>query len=173
MASGDDLLVSVKHEIGHQFNNITYQKYCQEVYNIPYTSASKGNELTPFIDIYSCSFLKRTFRFDVELDRWVAPLSLDSVYKSLIWFIPSSSVPREEQLMSTMRSALWELSLHVDERTYRVIKQKFVELLKELNEFYTDDLPERSTILNQMFNLNDSGFIAVPEVESASITRSL
>lgn len=151
---GDDLLAAVKPSVSEAFNNVTYGEFCTNVYNIEYTSARKDEALRPFMDIDSCSFLKRNFRWHAGFERWIAPLDIDSLYKALMWYIPSSSVPRAEQLHSTCVSMMWELVLHVNEKSHWTIREKVEEELAKVVGFH-QKLPNFEEIVTSMFDAPD------------------
>lgn len=126
---GDDLLVAVKESVGHWFNNTTYRDFCKEAYNMVYTSAAKGDTLEDFLTIDTCSFLKRKFVYREDLQCWVAQLSLTSLIKSLSWIINSKHVSLEDQMLSTLISVLWELTLHLQEEQYGIVSRKLITLV--------------------------------------------
>jgi hypothetical protein len=121
---GDDLLAAVRPKVAHLFNNLTYQKFCETVYGLPFTPAMKEGKMEAFMTVDTCSFLKRKFVYREDLGRKVAPLEMDSIVKSLIWYVPSPNVTLEEQMVSTVTSALWEMSLHLDEKKFEIFRSK-------------------------------------------------
>jgi hypothetical protein len=149
---GDDLLAAVKEDVQDTFNNQTYQKFCEEVYGIQYTSASKDLEMSKFVDINDASFLKRTFVYSEELHRFIAPLDLHSLIKCMAWIIPSKAVSKEEQVLASFNSFCWELVLHADERQYNNITSCVAsELSTRYLLGYPVTVKSRQEILNQMF----------------------
>jgi hypothetical protein len=109
---GDDVVGSVKEKVAEKFNNITYQRVVERVFGMGFTSATKSAEMEKFLSLDEASFLKRHFVHSVLFDRIVAPLELSSLYKALEWTIPSTHTSREDQVLSTVRSVLWELAFH-------------------------------------------------------------
>lgn len=132
---GDDLLASVRDDISESFNNITYQKFCKEIYGIDYTDPEKSDTMRDFCSLDECTFLKRSFSPHSTTSKIVGKLELDSILKSLMWYIPSNMISPDEQLGSTIVSALYELFLAVD-------KKQFVELRKNLISFFVDQFGE-------------------------------
>jgi len=110
---GDDLLVSVKPEKANSFNNIIYSELCLKHFGMTYTTASKTLDFQDFVDVSLMSFLKRTF--EERNGHYVGKLSLESIYKSLFWFLPSK-VSEEDQLIATCQSMIWEIYFHCDTR---------------------------------------------------------
>jgi hypothetical protein len=76
---------------------------------IVYTMADKTAKSVPFINIKDATFLKRSFVFDRELQHITAPLELDSIYRSLLYTIPSGAICAEAQMIQKIESALMEL----------------------------------------------------------------
>jgi hypothetical protein len=128
---GDDLLAAVKEAVARFFNNLTYQKFCEETFMLGFTSAQKDGRLSEFVDIHTCSFLKRKFVYREDIDMWVAPLDLHSVLKSLCWLIPSSYVSPYDQMESTVHSALWELAFHCSPEVYEDISSTLVDAFSQ------------------------------------------
>nr|ULF99932.1 MAG: polyprotein [Marnaviridae sp.] len=112
---GDDLLGSVSDAMKDKFNNLVIAEMCETYLGMTYTSSDKTATLTPFVSEEKMSFLKRNFRYHDVLERWVAPLEVDSLFKMLEWTLPSGSVNKETQLVQSCSSCLRELVFHVDE----------------------------------------------------------
>jgi hypothetical protein len=128
--NGDDLLVSVKKDVVGWFNAVDYSTACKQYLNMEFTSATKGTVLLPTIRIEEATFLKRRFVYSHLFERWVAPLSVSSVHKTLYWTIPSRSITSYEQHKSMCMSALMELVLHVkDSLQYERIRVHFIFVL--------------------------------------------
>jgi len=115
---GDDMLASVKSEVSEHFNNVVYSDFVAQVFGMEFTTAQKSAVSEKFVDPDKASFLKRTWRDHDFLQRKVAALDPDSIYKMLYWRLPSSMVTESEQSVMTMNSALWEVALHTDEDSF-------------------------------------------------------
>jgi hypothetical protein len=117
---GDDFLVGIKKESEEKilplFNNLTYQGDCLRYFNMKITPAKKNNELSLFMNFFDTSFLKRTFKHSELYDRFIAPLDMNSIRKSLMWYLPSDAVTREHQTVASLSSSLWELFFHCKSR---------------------------------------------------------
>ena len=135
---GDDVLAAVKPEAKHIFNNNFYQKACKDHFNMKYTSASKSSTMDDFLSIYEVSFLKRTFQ--QRDNQWIAPLDMNSIFKSLVWYIPSKHVSSDKQLIDTMNSALWELYFHSTEASFNIIRSHFVLLAESYLDFAQEEI---------------------------------
>lgn len=100
---GDDNILGVNVNIDW-FNHSTMQSSLSTI-GVGYTMAEKGVESQPFISIYDATFLKRKWRWEVEVDNWVAPLALDSIYKSLTVWVPSKTIDKFNQMVHVISSA--------------------------------------------------------------------
>ena len=127
---GDDLLTAVSTRFSEKYNNVYYSRFCDDVYGLKYTSASKGDVSDKFLDIHTASFLKRKFVFDERLGKWCAPLAKSTLYKMLEWTMPSAHVSKHDQLIATFQSFLWEsyISLRV-EKEYFDLRNDCIALL--------------------------------------------
>lgn len=129
---GDDLLAAVKAAFASHFNNVVYQFLCKYLFDMDYTSASKSNVLEPFVRVDEMSFLKRHFVFKENKGVWEGLLSLDSIYKSLEWYLPSKAVTEEMQMVATCMSALWECYFHMDaEEPFMSLRNDLAKILSE------------------------------------------
>ena len=90
MTYGDDCADSVRPGFDW-FNHTNRQEYFAK-HNIVYTMAVKDQDSVPFINIYELSFLKRTPRYDEELDAVLGSLpSLNcqpTRVRPSIWIMP-------------------------------------------------------------------------------------
>jgi len=150
---GDDLLNAVKEEFGDYYNNHTYQKFCADVYRLDYTSASKDGKLEKFVSKDKCTFLKRTFKYREDIGHTVSPLHLDSIVKSLEWYIPSRNITTEEQFKGIVTSALWELAFHMTKRDHDKARVFLVQCVAD--EFCDGELfdaPTFDDIIGRVFS---------------------
>lgn len=108
---GDDLLQKIHNE--DTFYNHTAVAGVFANMGIVYTMADKTSESRPYNEFEKLTFLKRTFRrHECFPGLWVAPLEKESIYKMLLYTIPSTAVTPEEQLASAMQSAVSEAFYH-------------------------------------------------------------
>jgi hypothetical protein len=112
MIYGDDMLAAVKPDVAPLFNNNTYQMLCDLHYGLKFTGASKDTLMDDFVTIETMSFLKRNFV--VRHGQYVAPLSLDSIYRMLEWEIPSRHESPYNQAYSTCTSFCYEIFFHCE-----------------------------------------------------------
>ncbi len=128
---GDDMLAAVIEQNIDWFNNITYQKFCREVFKLDFTTAGKGSEMRPYLAHDEVSFLKRRFVWDDKLQRFKCPLETDSLFKMMSWFLPSDFVTDEEQLIATFHSFCWELTIHLDPVRYNDVAGRVAKAISK------------------------------------------
>lgn len=127
---GDDVLMSVKEEVSTHFNALTYRDFILTL-EMDFTNPSKKEVDSKFVDVDSCSFLKRTFKYKEDIKQWVAPLDISSVRKSLMWAIKSTNVAYSEQLYGTIQSALYELSFHLERKRFDEFRLQLSNMFKK------------------------------------------
>ena len=108
---GDDMMSVVKDTPSGNFNFLSIQRILAG-YGIHITMPDKTSEPTPYQDIREHDFLKRNFKRSEAANCLVGVLAEKSLYKSLLWFLPSSEVTNKQQHESSMDSALHEAFLH-------------------------------------------------------------
>lgn len=113
MTYGDDCADSVRPGFDW-FNHTNRQEFFAK-HNIVYTMAVKDQDSVPFINIYELSFLKRTPRYDEEMDAVLGPLDETSIFKSL-QFITKSQLSALESAAVNMDNALAAWFFHGREK---------------------------------------------------------
>jgi hypothetical protein len=108
---------------------------------VKYTMADKLAVSVPFISISEVSFLKREFMWNDELDAYMAPLDSESIWKSLMIFVPSSTDSPQKQCLDIVRSAVEEWFFYGRERFEK--EKKFLEDL--VNEVGLNVYVEKNT----------------------------
>jgi len=98
---------------------------------LKYTNERKDDQVRKFRTLADVAFLKRSFRFDAAIMKYVAPLTLDTILEFVYWTKKGSQ--KEEITRQNVDNCLMELSLH-DESTFN----KYAPILllnaqKELN----------------------------------------
>lgn len=125
MTYGDDNIMGVSPNVPW-FNHTTIQENLSTM-GITYTMADKISESVPYIDIKDSSFLKRTWRFNPELEEYLCPLEHESIEKSMMVWTRSKTVCWEEQCLSIVSSAIREYFFYG-----RSVYEKRSKLLQEL-----------------------------------------
>jgi hypothetical protein len=103
---GDDNAMNV-HKKADWFNHSSIQSTLATV-GITYTMADKEAKSVPFIHIDEVSFLKRYWRWDEDIGAFVCPLEHDSIEKSLMVCVRSSSITPEEQAVQILVAQVTE-----------------------------------------------------------------
>jgi len=127
---GDDVVVAVHPVIKHEFNFTTYQTALAE-FGMKFTPASKTGESYFFRARDELDFLKRSFAQHEDLKRFVAPLAMKSIYKSLVTGVSSNSITAEKQIIQVMSSAWRETYMHG-----RVIFNEFAALVQRVIRYH-------------------------------------
>lgn len=135
---GDDNVAGV-HDCAKIFNQISVSQALAKL-GITYTDAFKKKADRKFIPFSEASFLKRTWRWDSDLNYYTAPLDHESIEKSLmVW--TRSRIPESEQAMAIIGSAVREYFFYGKATYY-----KRCSLLRELvNYLGFDELIQDST----------------------------
>lgn len=137
---GDDLVGSISDEIKEGFNNITYSKFCREVYGMKFTTPDKTQHTKPFGHPSEISFLKRNFVIHKDLGRFVAVLEKESLCKTLTWTLTSKVVSLDTQLVESSGSVYRELFFWSDRDEFSKIREKFLKYLTKITPFTQEDL---------------------------------
>jgi hypothetical protein len=110
MTYGDDNIMGVRD--GCEWFNHGAIKDCLATIGVEYTMADKEAESVPYININDCQFLKRSWRYEPELENYACPLDMSSVHKSLVSWVPSRSIDQYAQMVAVISSANLELFFH-------------------------------------------------------------
>jgi hypothetical protein len=108
MFYGDDNFMNVA-ESARWFNHTAISDYLHSL-GVTYTMAEKGEESVPFIPASKVTFLKRSFRYEEDVQGYVAPLDVTSIHKALMLTIPSGVISKEQAYMDCIVSqndAMW------------------------------------------------------------------
>lgn len=106
MTYGDDNIMGVS-ENAEWFNHTAIQSVLAS-HGITYTMADKHAKSEPFIHISQASFLKRSWRWDDDVNGYMCPLEHESIERSLMTCVASKSVSPEYQMVSIIGSAVRE-----------------------------------------------------------------
>ena len=126
---GDDIMAKVSPETPW-YNHTTVQRVFAGI-GIEYTMADKTSESVPYIPCEDVGFLKRRFAsHEAFPDIVVAPLEKESIYKMMVYTVPSRSVSTEEQIAMALCSAVSEAFFHGRD-FYNKIRKLIEEAPKE------------------------------------------
>nr|ULG00035.1 MAG: hypothetical protein [Marnaviridae sp.] len=108
---GDDVYMKV-HPEDTWYNHTSIQSVFSDI-GITYTMADKLAVSVPYIPYNEVSFLKRSFvQHSAFPGMYVAALEKTSIYKMLLYTVPSKATSAEEQLASALASAQAEAFFH-------------------------------------------------------------
>lgn len=110
IALGDDHIICVSPERPLYTHTFIKEKMLE--LGVDYTMADKESESQPYINLYEASFLKRKFRYDVELGVHLGPIDKETLGKMLTIQVESKSCSKSEQLAQAITSASMESFLH-------------------------------------------------------------
>jgi hypothetical protein len=152
---GDDFQSTVSRSIIRTFNGQILQKYCKELFNMEMTSPRKDSNMPKYVEVHEATFLKRTFCYRKDLDKWVGKLDINSINKSLVWYIPSNSATKFSQLTSTFTSMLYEAFLHLEEPKFNEFRQFAISCIQDAFDLELDLklFPQYDEIREHMFPL--------------------
>jgi len=125
---GDDNIMGVSRSCDW-FNHTDIQHELANI-GVEYTMADKDSDSVPFIDINDCQFLKRTWRYDEDVQEYLCPLEEASIHKSLTVWCPSKTIDEYAQMVSVISSANSEYFFYgrtVFEKHHNFFKQVLSE----------------------------------------------
>nr|WAX26107.1 MAG: RNA-dependent RNA polymerase [Army ant associated dicistrovirus 7] len=125
VAYGDDHVASVPKKFLEYFNQHTLEAVFLKL-GIGYTSEDKGSFELPYRHFTEVSYLKRKMVLDESRQRYIAPITLDTILETPMW-VHRSDDP-VEAMKCNMEFSLRELSLH-DENTWNKWAPKMHDLL--------------------------------------------
>lgn len=151
---GDDVFGTVGDDLD-DFNNVTVSTILLEHMGLECTPATKDSEFTKFLSINEVSFLKRNFVYREDLQRWVAPLSAESLLKMGSYYIPSRVVDKYTQDCDTATSFLYEWYLHCAPAVWDQSRRDMANCLANLHgipvELILKRFPTREKLEQNMF----------------------
>jgi hypothetical protein len=127
--------------------------------NVTYTMADKISESVPYIHISDSSFLKRKFRFEHEVGRYVCPLDEDSIIGSLMIGERSKFVSEKYRICSVILAAngewFWHGRVYFDE-WHEYLLTIIAEY--ELEEYMPCHLPDWDELINRYLVSSEAYF---------------
>jgi hypothetical protein len=106
MTYGDDMIMGVNPDC--TWLNHTIMRDTLASIDIEFTMADKDAPSVPFIHIDDATFLRRSWRFEPELDLMVCPIEHDSIEKMLTMCVKSKSISEELQALAVLDTACRE-----------------------------------------------------------------
>jgi hypothetical protein len=123
------------------FNHTTIQEALSSV-GIVYTMADKDAESIPYININDVSFLKRIWRYDVDIGTFVAKLDHESIEKSLMIWVRSKTISSQMQSVAIMSSAIREYFWYGKD----IFGEKRIMFLKLIKDLELENWVDISTL---------------------------
>jgi len=132
--TGDDLAMAVSDKCKPTFNGVTIQKMMEEI-GYTYTSADKTSGVVPFKRLSEITFLKRSFRYEKLLNRYLGCLDINSIIEIPLWTKNKESLAIFE---SNLKEFFDELSLH-NEKVWNQYALKYIKAVETLAPQITCD----------------------------------
>jgi hypothetical protein len=107
--TGDDVAGTTSNE---NFNLIVLEQICSERLGYELTSSIKGRKLGLFSEDDEVVFLKRRWRFDEEIQQYVAPLEKESIFKSMLFYQMKSDKTKLVKIMNSLDGLQREMFFH-------------------------------------------------------------
>jgi len=106
---GDDKLVGVPKSLSKYVNALTMKEVAESL-GMEYTDARKGEITEPFKKLEECQFLKRSFLYHPELNKYVGALDVNTIIETLRFF--DCGKVYEEAMSGKMTMVQFELFLY-------------------------------------------------------------
>lgn len=152
MTYGDDNAMGISPVISSKFNHTSISNALASV-DVVYTMADKDSESVPLINIKDISFLKRTWRWDDDVEAFMCPLEHDSIQKMLVTGVVKKGTTPEHHAVDVIASALREYFFYGKE-TFHKKRAMFQKIIAQNHlESYIDDytLPTWIELCNTYF----------------------
>lgn len=146
------------------FNHSTISEVLASA-NIEYTMADKETESKPYIDISEVTFLKRSFRWDPDLELYTCPLDRESIHRSLMYTMSSKHVCDEKLTVLSIEAVNRE-NFFLGKNFFESQQQFLKEIVEENNlQSYVD--------ANTFLSWNDLAFMFKGHEEKRFLIQSL
>lgn len=129
VALGDDNAWSTSPKYEEMFNELTMPGLMKKA-GMVFTNEAKEAAIYKFRDLSDIEFLKRSFKFLKDKNRWIAPLQMESIAEMLNW--TKKGLGGDQIAVNNIGVACRELSLHGN----KVYNQWFGALMKLKQENY-------------------------------------
>lgn len=123
---GDDVAGAIADEVTEHYNAVSYSEVCAREVGLKFTNSSKTEVNRPFVTEEEMTFLMRHSAPHPVSGVIVGKLSLNSIYKSLYWTLPSGHLSRASHMEATINSSLRELFFHCDPDQYDIFREFFM-----------------------------------------------
>jgi hypothetical protein len=150
---GDDFVAGVNSTLAPWFNFSAVKSEMEKI-GVVLTRADKKDGEFLFKTLRESDFLKRRFVFDDRLQRYIAPLDIASIEKSLVIGLKSKTISQQLQSVAIMSSALREMFFHGEEN-YVTFRNQIMKCVTEYDlAFYVgpNDFPLHCELLEYYQN---------------------
>lgn len=170
MTYGDDNIMGVSQR-APWYNHTSIQTVLKGL-NIVYTMAEKEAKSVPFISMEDATFLKRKWRFERELGKYVCPLEMDSIIRSLMIGTRSKYNSDKVQITQVMHSANDEFFWYGRE-AFTQYHQMLLDIVKEcdLIVYFDRDLATFDQLLDR-YKANSESFEKDPVIDKFYIQEN-
>jgi hypothetical protein len=107
---GDDNVMGVSPECDW-FDHTVMSEVMASI-GVGYTMADKSSASVPFIDMSQISFLKRTWRWDADVNALLCPLEMESIHKMQTMCVEGKTLSQAQHQVEVLHSALGEYFFH-------------------------------------------------------------
>lgn len=135
---GDDGMVAVSDVCKPKFNEITMSELMLN-WGQTYTTELKCTATSAFRKITEVEYLKRGFKFNSEIGRWLGPLRLETALEICYW--AHSGSPLESNTIQNVETTCYELVLHGEE-----VYNKFTKMIEKFHLEKCPDIKMRKPI---------------------------
>lgn len=134
---GDDHCINVSDKVIMWFNQMTLTKALASLGHV-YTEETKSGKISVFRSLPEIQFLKRGFRFDENLQKYVGPLDESVIYEMMNWIrLSKTNVDETYAMKENCEVAMREMVYHGEEKYNHLIS----DLKKNIARFSKNDLP--------------------------------
>lgn len=106
---GDDNVLNISKKVIDYFNQETIAEALASIAHT-YTDETKSGEVVKYRSLNDINFLKRSFVYSEELQRYIAPIEERVIYEMLNW--TRNTIDPDEILMMNIGTAAREMALH-------------------------------------------------------------
>lgn len=128
---GDDIAMNISKMIIKWFNQQTLTDAMKRNFNLTFTDEAKTGDVVPFRTLNEITFLKRAFKFNEDIQMYVAPLPEDLLLDILNWVRVGGENPYVITI-TNLQAVLGEMALN-GRKYYDKYKLPFTKTLHRLS----------------------------------------
>lgn len=127
---GDDIAMNISDSIIEWFNQLTLTEAMKRNFNLTFTDEAKTGDIVAYRTLNDITFLKRSFKFNPDIQLYTAPLPEDLLLDILNWVRVGGENPYVITI-DNLKGVLGEMALHGREM-YDKYKPRFMKTLYRL-----------------------------------------